>query len=68
MGNIQLIRLASKLGIIILLLGIGISFSGMLGLLIQEAAANKATMIGGLVLGAVGYIMVAMQNVLMEDF
>jgi len=40
----------------------------MIGFLIEEAAANKATMIGGLVVGAVGYIMVAMQNVLMEDF
>lgn len=68
MGNIAMIKLASKVGIVILLIGLGISLSGMIGFLIEEAAANKATMIGGLVMGAVGYIMVAMQNVLMEDF
>jgi hypothetical protein len=68
MGNIQLVKLTYRLGIILLLLGLGISFSGMMGMLLQEAAANKATMVGGLVLAAVGYIMVAMQNVLTEDF
>ena len=68
MGNIGMIKLASKLGIIVLLVGLGISLAGMIGYMVEEVAANKATMIGGLVLGAVGYIMVAMQNVLMEDF
>lgn len=68
MGNITMIKLASKIGVILLLVGLGISLSGMIGFLIEEAAANKATMIGGMVLGAVGYLMVAMQNVLMEDF
>ena len=68
MQNIEMIKLASRVGVIILLVGLGISLSGMIGFLIEEAAANKATMIGGLVLGAIGYVMVAMQNVLMEDF
>lgn len=68
MRHVEMIKLASKLGVVVLLIGLGISLSGMIGFLIEEAAANKATMIGGLVMGAVGYIMVAMQNVLMEDF
>ena len=68
MQNIEMIKLASRVGVIILLVGLGISLSGMIGFLIEEAAANKATMIGGLVVGAIGYVMVAMQNVLMEDF
>ena len=68
MANTEMIKLASKVGIIVLMIGLGVSLSGMIGFMIEEAAANKATMIGGLVLGAVGYIMVAMQNVMMEDF
>lgn len=68
MQNIEMIKLASRVGVIVLLVGLGISLSGMIGFLIEEEAANKATMIGGLVLGAIGYVMVAMQNVLMEDF
>ncbi len=64
----KLIQLASKLGLFVLLAGLGLSLSGLIGYFIEAEASNKATMIGGMVMAAVGFVMVAMENVLMEDF
>jgi len=68
MKNIEMIKLVSKIGIIVLMTGLGVSFAGVIGYFIEHDSANKATMIGGLVLGAIGYLLIAAQNVIAEDF
>jgi len=67
MNNIEFIKLASKVGIIVLMLGIGLSMAGVLGFFFESSAAYKPTLVSGLVIGAVGYILVASQNILAED-
>jgi uncharacterized membrane protein len=68
MNSVDFIKMASKVGIVILILGIGLAFAGFLGFFVESDAANKPTIISGLVIGAVGYILVASQNILAEDF
>lgn len=68
MRNIEIIKLVSKIGVIVLMTGVGISLAGVIGYFIEHDSANKATMIGGMVVGAIGYLLVAAQNVIAEDY
>ena len=68
MQSTKLIQITAKVGIFVLMLGLGLALSGLIGYFIEQEAANKATMIGGMVMAAVGFVMTAMENLLMEDF
>lgn len=68
MQSTKLIQITAKIGVFILMLGLGLALSGLIGYFIEHEAANKATMIGGMVMAAVGFVMTAMENLLMEDF
>lgn len=63
----EFIQLTSKVGVIILMLGIGISVSGLLAYLGEAVYANKATMIGGLVLAAVGHLLVTSRALIGDE-
>ena len=67
MNSIDFIKMASKVGVVILMLGIGLIIAGVVGFFIETEAANKPTIISGLVIGAVGYILIASQNILAEE-
>ena len=68
MNNMDFIKFASKVGVVILVLGVGLAVAGMIGFFVESDAANKPTIISGLVISAVGYILIASQNILVEEF
>ena len=63
----EFLKLSSKFGLVMLLVGIGISIAGFLGFFIETDAHNRATMISGLALGAVGYVMVMLKHITAEE-
>lgn len=67
MKNTKILKLISKIGIVVLLVGIGFAMSGVLGFFIERDMANKSIMIGGMALSAIGYLFLAVQNVVAEE-
>jgi len=68
MLNGKIITLTSRLGVILLMLGIGVSVAGLMAYLADASGANKGTMIGGLVLAALGHLLVTTRAVMHDEF
>ena len=67
MYSMDFIKLSSKFGIIIFLVGIGLSLAGLLSRYIDGNLHNHSIILGGVVISALGYVILMLKNLVSDE-